>query len=102
MASCPTSCPTRYTQFIEMRFSVDAHAIGCHLTGNEVYIRNLLHEFSRLGKCDHGAGDTAHEFVAYIGKPDAPMHVPANIQTRWVSDNPYKRLAFDIPRAVRK
>ena len=25
-----------------MRFSVDAHAIGCHLTGNEVYIRNLL------------------------------------------------------------
>ena len=31
-----------------MRFSVDAHAVGCHLTGNEVYIRNLLIEFARL------------------------------------------------------
>jgi hypothetical protein len=24
-----------------MRYSVDAHAIGQHLTGNETYIRNL-------------------------------------------------------------
>ena len=75
-----------------MRFSVDAHAIGCHLTGNEVYIRNLLHEFARLDRVD--------EFIAYIGKPDAPSYIPESIRTRWVSDNPYKRLAFDIPRAV--
>ena len=33
-----------------MRISVDAHAIGCRLTGNEVYIRNLLKEFARLDK----------------------------------------------------
>ncbi len=77
-----------------MRFSVDAHAIGCHLTGNEVYIRNLLHEFARLNKTD--------EFVAYIGKPDAPSYIPEKIRTRWVSDNPYKRLAYDLPRAVRQ
>ena len=33
-----------------MLFSVDAHTIGCHLTGNEVYIRNLLNEFAVLDK----------------------------------------------------
>jgi glycosyltransferase involved in cell wall biosynthesis len=76
-----------------MRFSVDAHAIGCHLTGNEVYIRNLLHEFARL--------DKFNEFIAYIAKPDAPQYLPSNIATRWVSNNPYKRLGFDIPRMVR-
>jgi len=76
-----------------MRFSVDAHAIGCHLTGNEVYIRNLLQQFARL---EHGS-----DLVAYISKPDAPAQLPEGIQTRWVSDNPYKRLGFDIPRHLR-
>ena len=46
-----------------MRFSVDAHAIGCHLTGNEVYIRNLLSQFARL--------DSESEFFAYLSKPSA-------------------------------
>jgi glycosyltransferase involved in cell wall biosynthesis len=77
-----------------MRFSVDAHAIGCHLTGNEVYIRNLLHEFARL--------DQGDEIIAYIAKPAAPQYLPESIQTRWVSDNPYKRLGFDLPRALRR
>jgi glycosyltransferase involved in cell wall biosynthesis len=76
-----------------MRFSVDAHAIGCHLTGNEVYIRNLLKEFARL--------DEKSELIAYISKPDAPEYIPQRIATRWVSENPYKRLAVDIPRQVR-
>lgn len=31
-----------------MRFSVDAHALGRHLTGNETYVRNLLHCFASL------------------------------------------------------
>jgi glycosyltransferase involved in cell wall biosynthesis len=76
-----------------MRFSVDAHAIGCHQTGNEVYIRNLLHEFARL--------DSYDDFTAYIAKPDAPRYIPSKVATRWVSNNPYKRLGFDLPRAVR-
>jgi glycosyltransferase involved in cell wall biosynthesis len=76
-----------------MRFSVDAHAIGCHLTGNEVYIRNLLKQFARI---DHD-----NEFVAYVSKPGAPEQLPSRIETRWVSTNPYKRLGFDIPRLVR-
>ena len=41
-----------------MRFSVDAHAIGRHLTGNEVYIRNLLQGFAAL--------DQSSEFIAYL------------------------------------
>ncbi len=73
-----------------MRFSVDAHAIGCHLTGNEVYIRNLLKEFARL--------DQESKIVAYISKPRAPEYVPERFETRWVSENPYKRLAWDLPR----
>lgn len=76
-----------------MKFSVDAHAIGCHLTGNEVYIRNLLNEFARL--------DSDNEFLAYISKPDAPALIPSRIRTRWVSTNPYKRLGFDLWRHVR-
>ena len=39
-----------------MRFGVDAHALGQHLTGNEVYVRNLLIEFARL--------DASSEFIA--------------------------------------
>jgi glycosyltransferase involved in cell wall biosynthesis len=77
-----------------MRFAVDAHAIGCHLTGNEVYIRNLLTEFARL--------DPDSDVVAYISKPEAPGQIPARIATRWVSENPYKRLAWDMPRHLRR
>ena len=76
-----------------MRFSVDAHAIGCHLTGNEVYIRNLLEQFARV--------DQDSEIVAYISKPEAPGLIPERIQTRWVSNNPYKRLGLDIPRHLK-
>ena len=77
-----------------MRFSVDAHAIGCHLTGNEVYIRNLLKEFANL--------DKDSEVVAYISKPRAPEYIPERFQTRWVSENPYKRLAWDLPQHLNR
>jgi len=77
-----------------MRFSVDAHTIGCHLTGNEVYIRNLLNEFSKL------APDA--EFIAYVSKEDAPSSVTRRILTRKVSENPYKRLGWDLPIRLRQ
>ncbi len=77
-----------------MRFSVDAHSVGCHLTGNEVYIRNLLNEFARV--------DRSNQFIAYVSKPDADASLPASIETRWVSENPYKRLGVDLPRRVRE
>jgi glycosyltransferase involved in cell wall biosynthesis len=71
-----------------MRFSVDAHAIGCHLTGNEVYIRNLLNEFARL--------DRSSDFIAYVSKPDAHLQVPQSIRTSRVSANPFRRLGLDL------
>jgi glycosyltransferase involved in cell wall biosynthesis len=76
-----------------MRFSVDAHAIGCHLTGNEVYIRNLLNEFARL--------DPDSEFIAYLSKPWAEAQVPGRVRKRYVSANPFKRLGLDLPLRLR-
>ena len=77
-----------------MRFSVDAHAIGCRLTGNEVYIRNLLQEFARL--------DKGNELIAYVSKSGADADLPERIQTRRVSMNPYKRLGWDLPGSLRR
>src|SRR5580692_405839 len=77
-----------------MRFSVDAHSVGCHLTGNEVYIRNLLNEFAKL--------DRANQFIAYVSKPDAGSRLPAGVTTHWVSENPYRRLGMDLPLRLRK
>ena len=77
-----------------MRFSVDAHAIGCHLTGNEVYIRNLLHEFARL--------DEDNDLIAYISKQGVEAELPERIQTRRVSENPYKRLGVDLAQHLRR
>jgi glycosyltransferase involved in cell wall biosynthesis len=77
-----------------MRFSVDAHAIGCHLTGNETYIRNLLTEFAGL--------DQESEFLAYLSVPGSERGVPSRFQTAWVSPNPFRRLGWDLPRALRR
>jgi Glycosyltransferase Family 4 len=71
-----------------MRFSVDAHAIGCHLTGNEVYIRNLLTYFARL--------DPDNEFFTYLSKPHVDAEVPSRFHKRQVSQNPFKRLGIDL------
>jgi glycosyltransferase involved in cell wall biosynthesis len=75
-----------------MRFSVDAHAIGQHLTGNETYIRNLLNCFEVL--------DREAEFVTYISRPEAVADVPERFPKRRVSVNPFVRLGYDLPRRV--
>ncbi len=75
-----------------MRFSVDAHAIGQHLTGNETYIRNLLNCFDEL--------DREADFVAYISREEAAADVPQRFQKKLVSSNPYVRLGYDLPRLV--
>jgi glycosyltransferase involved in cell wall biosynthesis len=75
-----------------MRFSVDAHAIGQHLTGNETYIRNLLNCFDML---DHEA-----DFVAYVSREEAFSEVPQRFQKRRVSVNPFVRLGYDLPKQV--
>jgi glycosyltransferase involved in cell wall biosynthesis len=77
-----------------MRFAVDAHAIGRHLTGNEVYVRSLLNAFAALNpECD---------FVAYLSEESARAAVPASILTRTIAANPFLRLGFDLARRVRE
>jgi glycosyltransferase involved in cell wall biosynthesis len=75
-----------------MRFSVDAHAIGQHLTGNETYIRNLLNCFEVL--------DRDADFITYISRPEAIADVPGRFQKKRVSVNPFVRLGYDLPRRV--
>ena len=78
-----------------MRFCVDAHAIGQHLTGNEVYVRNLLSEYARL--------DGSSEFVACISADQtdpAVMALPAGLRTERISRNPMVRLGWDLTRTV--
>jgi glycosyltransferase involved in cell wall biosynthesis len=75
-----------------MRFSVDAHAVGQHLTGNETYIRNLLNCFAVL--------DNKADFVAYISRQDAFDQVPERFQKKRVANNPYLRLGYDLPRRI--
>lgn len=75
-----------------MRFSVDAHAIGQHLTGNETYIKNLLNCFNVL--------DREADFVTYLSREHAAADVPERFTKRRVSVNPFVRLGYDLPRRV--
>ncbi|MGD0435220.1 MAG: glycosyltransferase family 1 protein, partial [Bryobacteraceae bacterium] len=77
-----------------MRFSVDAHAIGQHLTGNETYIRNLLNAFAVL--------DQSSDFIAYISRSGMPGDLPERFLKRPVSANPFVRLGVDLPRRLRQ
>src|SRR5438270_14020033 len=77
-----------------MLFSVDAHTIGCHLTGNEVYVRNLLSEYAGL--------DSTADFLVYVAKPNASASVPDRFRCTQVSENPFRRLGWDIPASLRR
>jgi len=77
-----------------MRIAIDAHAIGRRLTGNEVYVRSLLNAL---------AAQSRHcEILAYVSEAPACAFVPAPIQTRRVSANPFLRLGFDLASRVRQ
>ncbi len=75
-----------------MRIAVDAHAIGRHLTGNEVYVRSLLREFASL--------EGTSRFIAYVSEEGAETLVPKQFETRRVAANAYARLGWDLPRKV--
>jgi glycosyltransferase involved in cell wall biosynthesis len=77
-----------------MHFAVDAHAIGRHLTGNEVYVRSLLNALAARGQdC---------EFVAYVSTEAARQFVPGRIRIRRISANPFWRLGVELARKVRE
>ena len=77
-----------------MRFAVDAHAIGRHLTGNEVYVRSLLNALA--GQLQE------NELVAYVSGDGAVQSLPRNLQTRRVATNPFLRLGFDLAMRCRQ
>jgi glycosyltransferase involved in cell wall biosynthesis len=77
-----------------MRLAVDAHAIGRHLTGNEVYVRSLLNAFA--------ARDRGCELVAYVSCDEANRFLPASIRTRRIAGNPFLRLGFELAMRVRQ
>jgi glycosyltransferase involved in cell wall biosynthesis len=71
-----------------MRFAVDAHAIGRHLTGNEVYVRNLLGALVSVSP--------ESEFIAYVSSAEARAVLGSGIHPRPVARNPFVRLGFDL------
>ena len=77
-----------------MRFSVDAHAIGRHLTGNEAYVRNLLNGFAKLDKFS--------EFITYLSVEGASNWVPARFTHRFVANDPFLRLGYDLSSKLRQ
>lgn len=77
-----------------MRYAIDAHAIGRHLTGNEVYVRSLLTAFAKV--------DKKSEFIAYVSLPEAESWVPERFQVRRISANPFARLGYQLSRLVKK
>jgi hypothetical protein len=77
-----------------MRFAIDAHAIGRHLTGNEVYVRSLLKNFAAL---DHES-----DFVTYFSADDARQWTADRFQARQVSPNPFVRLGVELAMKLRQ
>src|SRR5579885_1075446 len=77
-----------------MRFAVDAHAIGRHLTGNEVYVRSLLNAFPAQGNnC---------KIIAYVSAAEARKVLPPHVTIRQIAVNPFLRLGFELARKVRQ
>jgi glycosyltransferase involved in cell wall biosynthesis len=87
-----------YTKFyilvLFMRVAVDAHAIGRHLTGNEVYVRSLLGALASVSP--------ESEFVAYVSSAEARAVLASGIHLRPVARNPFVRLGFDLSVRVRR
>lgn len=77
-----------------MLFALDAHAIGRHLTGNEVYARNLLKGLA--------AQDGESEFIAYVSVEDAESQICGRWRVRHVSANPFLRLGLDLAMKLRQ
>src|ERR1700739_29310 len=77
-----------------MLIAIDAHAIGRHLNGNEVYIRSLLNAFA--------AQDQDCDMLAYVSNAEACASIPKRIRTRRVPANPFLRLGLHLASRVRK
>ena len=77
-----------------MLIAIDAHAIGRHLTGNEVYVRSLLNAFA--------VHNQDRDILAYVSGVEACAWVPRHIRVRRIAANPFLRLGFDLAHRIRK
>ena len=77
-----------------MLIAIDAHAIGRHLTGNEVYVRSLLNAFA--------AHNQDRDILAYVSGVEACASVPKHIRVQRIAANPFFRLGFDLASRIRK
>jgi glycosyltransferase involved in cell wall biosynthesis len=77
-----------------MHFAVDAHAIGRRLTGNEVYVRNLLDGFAAI--------DPSSRFTAYYCAEEACSRLPARFDRVRVAANPFVRLGAELSWLLRR
>ena len=77
-----------------MLIAIDAHAIGRHLTGNEVYVRSLLNAFA--------AQHQERDILAYVSGVEAYKSIPEHVRIQRVAANPFLRLGFDLAHRVRK
>jgi glycosyltransferase involved in cell wall biosynthesis len=77
-----------------MRISLDAHAIGSRLTGNETYIRNLLNQLAQT------AG--GENYIAHYSKEHGRRYIPSSICSCRVSRFPLRRLGWGLTRQVRQ
>lgn len=78
----------------KLSIAIDAHTIGRRLTGNEVYVRSLIHRYPLL--------ESEAEFTAYTSSEDADPWIPAEFRRRRVAVNPFLRLGFDMGRKLRE
>lgn len=76
-----------------LTIAVDAHAIGRRQTGNEVYVRSLIHRYPLLAP--------EANFIAYTCCDEASSWVPAEFRHRRVAVNPFVRLGADLSMKLR-
>jgi len=76
-----------------MKIAIDAHAIGRHLTGNEVYVRSLLKGLAAV--------DRESDYLAYVSVPGVESLIPSRMTVKCVSNNPFVRLGVDLPKRLR-
>ena len=77
-----------------MLIAIDAHAIGRHLTGNEVYVRSLLNAFA-LHNQDR-------DILAYVSGVEACAWVPEHIQVRRIAAPKEEKLKRRLAKAKTK
>ena len=78
----------------DLTIAVDAHAIGQRQTGNEVYVRSLIHRYPLL------APDA--DFISYISCDEASKWIPESFEQRRVAKNPFLRLGADLSSSLRR